>query len=70
MWYTVYNVHVCRVKSRKQQIWLNTVKKLKKLFCIACLMYKTDLTRICVTETEPPGRYLGHHTACKHSPEQ
>jgi len=33
-------------------------------------MYKTPLTRICVTETEPPGRYLGHRPACKHSPAQ
>jgi len=22
------------------------------------------------TETEPPGHYLGHHIACKHSPAQ
>jgi len=33
-------------------------------------MYKTPLTRIYMTETEPPGRYLGHRTACKHSPAQ
>ena len=33
-------------------------------------MYKTPLTRICVTETEPPGRYLGHRTAWKHAPAQ
>jgi len=28
----------------------------KTSICIARLMYKTPLTRICVTETEPPGR--------------
>jgi len=31
----------------------------------AHLKYKTPLTRICVTESNPPGRYLGHRTACR-----
>jgi len=33
-------------------------KKVKTWICIARLMYKTPLTRIYVTETELPGRYL------------
>jgi len=45
-------------------------KKVKTSICIARLVYKTPLTRICVTETEPLGRYLGHRTVCKHSPGQ
>jgi len=37
-------------------------KKVKTSICIARLMYKAPLKRICVTETEPPGRYLGQRT--------
>ena len=32
-------------------------KKVKTSICIARLMYKTPLTRIFITETEPPGRF-------------
>ena len=52
----------------KYRIW--KVKKVKTSICIARLMYTTPLTRTCVTETAPPGRYLGHRTACKHRPAQ
>ena len=34
--------------------------KVKTSICIARLMHQAPLTRIYVTETAPPGRYLGH----------
>jgi len=46
------------------------VKKVTTSICIARIVYKTPLTRIYVTETGPPDRYLGHRTACKHRPAQ
>jgi len=54
--------------------WLHTemvkVRKVKTSICIARLMHQAPLTRIYVTETDPPDRYLGHRPACKHSPGQ
>ena len=45
-------------------------EKVKTSICVARIMYKAPLTRIYVTETEPQGCYLGHRSACKHSPLQ
>ena len=44
-------------------------KKVKTSICIVHLMSMTPLTRIYVTETEPPGRYF-YRPACEYSPPQ
>jgi len=46
------------------------LKKVKTSICTARIMHQAPLTRIYVTETEPPSRYLGHRPACKQSPGQ
>jgi len=58
------------ISEQTHWLMLHWKKRVKMSICIVRLMYKTPLTHICVTETEPPGRYLGHRTACKHSPVQ
>jgi len=46
------------------------VKKVKTWICIVRLMYKTPLMRIPPLKLSRQAVYLGHHTACKHSPAQ
>ena len=65
-------VHVS-LPSQSQEITFKRIRFLKKVntsICIARPMYTIPLTCTCVTETEPPGSYLGHRPACEHSPAQ
>jgi len=61
-------------KPVKQFVSSNHVQlkvKIKKDVDLYSASHVQDTSNVhFVIETEPPGRYLGHRTACKHSPAQ